>query len=475
MLSNSTIIKGLILFVFPFSIAYGQHEKISTDQYKAPEDPLVRKNLETWHGLKFGLFIHWGPYSQWGVVESWTLCPEDRDFIKRTGPYGHDWYQYKIAYEKLGQTFNPKNFDPSRWAAAAENAGMRYMVFTTKHHDGFCMYDTKETDYKITSPSGAFYKNTKIDITKEIFSAFRDKGFMIGAYFSKPDWHSQDFWWSYFPPKDRNASYDVTKYPERWQRFRDFSYRQVEELMKNYGKVDVLWFDGSWVRPAIQNQDLNMANIARMARSHQPGILFVDRKGPAELENYLTPEQEVPESFIPIPWETCMTLGESWSYKPNDQYKSARSVLHTLVDIVAKNGNLLLNIGPDQNGDWDPKAKACLEQIGSWMKVNHEALYESRPLAPYRHGKWAFTQKNNVYYAFYLPSEDEQILPERLLLPDGIVGNNDVLTLLGNSRKIDHSVNSSGGTNLNLPSSFRRATSGQPVYVFKIVSKVSKT
>ena len=181
---------------------------------------------------------------------------------------------------------------------------------------------------------------------------------MTGAYFSKPDWHSEFFWWPYFPPKDHNVNYSTIRYADRWKKFQDFTYNQIEELMTGYGRIDILWLDGGWVRPSQKandpaNMDINMPHIATMARSHQPGLIVVDRTVPGEFENYTTPEQEVPEKPLPYPWETCMTMGTSWSYSPNDNYKSAHQLLELLVKIVSRGGNFLLNVGPDGNGDWD--------------------------------------------------------------------------------------------------------------------------
>src|ERR1700733_12379828 len=165
-----------------------------------PADTLVRQKLAYWQDSKFGLLMHWGTYSQWGIVESWSICPEDEGWTHRRGPSAASYNGDVQAYQKLQTTFNPIHFDPAKWAAAAKTAGMKYVVFTTKHHDGFCMFDTKQTDYKITSPNS--------NVAKAIFDAFRADGFMTGAYFSKPDWHSPDYWWPYFPPKDRNVNYD---------------------------------------------------------------------------------------------------------------------------------------------------------------------------------------------------------------------------------------------------------------------------
>ena len=217
--------------------------------YVAPTDPQVLQKLDQWQDLKFGLFMHWGTYSQWGVVESWSLCPEDEGWTVRRGPYANNYFEYKKAYEGLKNTFNPTAFNPEKWAAAAKEAGMKYVVFTTKHHDGFCMFDTKQTDYKITDAKSGFANNPRNNVAKEVFDAFRKEGFLTGAYFSKPDWHNENYWWPYFPPKDRNVNYDPKKYPEKWNAFKSFTYNQIEELITGYGKMDILWLDGGWVRP----------------------------------------------------------------------------------------------------------------------------------------------------------------------------------------------------------------------------------
>ncbi|HSK11932.1 MAG TPA: alpha-L-fucosidase, partial [Phnomibacter sp.] len=408
------------------------------------------QKLAAWKQLKFGLMMHWGTYSQWGIVESWSLCPEDEPWCVRRGPYAHDWFAYKQAYERLQTTFNPVKFDPEKWADAAEKAGMKYVVFTTKHHDGFCMFDTRQTDYRITHASTPFSSHPGANVTKAIFEAFRAKGFMTGAYFSKPDWHTPDYWWKYFPPKDRNVSYDPKKYPERWQAFKDFTYRQIEELATGYGRLDILWLDGGWVRPkeTIDNrvdwqrtipydQDIDMARIAAMARSHQPGMLVVDRTVAGEFENYTTPEQTVPDSYLPYPWESCITLGNSWSYVPNDAYKPARRVIHMLTDIISRNGSLLLNVGPGPDGEWDPKAYDRLAEIGRWMQVNGEAVYATEADADLQAtGPWVFTRKGSDVYAFYRTAEAETIMPAEMVIPFADGGKVKQVTLLGAAQKL---------------------------------------
>jgi alpha-L-fucosidase len=419
--------------------------------YTPPDDPAVQQKLAQWQDLKFGLFMHWGPYSEWGVVESWSLCPEDEGWTQRKGPYGADYNTYKAAYENLQTTFNPTHFDPDKWVGAAKDAGMKYVVFTTKHHDGFSMFDTKQTDYKVTSPKTAFSTNPKSNVAKEIFNSFRKDNFMIGAYFSKPDWHSPYYWWPYFPPKDRNVNYDPAKYPERWQQFKDFTYNQLQELMTGYGKIDILWMDGGWVRPLRKddsvlakemgnkyNQDIDMPKIAKMARANQPGLIMVDRAVPGPYENYTTPEQQVPAAPLSYPWESCITMGNSWSYVPGDKYKSSQQIVQLLIKIVSRGGNLLMNIGPGPDGDWDPEAYKRLADIGKWIKINGEGIYASKAIAPYSDGDIFFTQTNgaNNEYAFLLGNDKGLTLPPVVSIKTGNARKVQQLTLLGVKQKL---------------------------------------
>lgn len=421
----------IVLITMLLSLStYAQQAHNHTDEslYVKPTDKQVLAKLNAWQDNKFGLIIHWGVYSQAGIIESWSLCPEDADFIKRTGPAGNNWCEYKKWYENLYTSFNPIMFNPDSWAQLAKQAGMKYVVFTTKHHDGFSMFDTKYSEYKITNAKCPFSTNPKSNIALEVFNAFRKQDFMIGAYFSKPDWHSNDYWWSYFPPKDRNPSYDTSKYPERWANFKKFATNQIEELMTGYGKIDLLWLDGGQVRPP--KQDIEMSKIATMARTHQPGLIVVDRTVPGANENYITPEQQIPDRFISAPWETCLTIGDSWSYVPNDNYKTTRNIVHTLCDVVAKGGNLLLNVGPKSTGELDETQATCLKEIGDWMNVNGEAIYGTRPIAPYRESNIAYTSKCNTVYAICLLPENKGVDFTEIALHGFVPKKNSVITVL---------------------------------------------
>jgi alpha-L-fucosidase len=416
-------------------------------KYVKETDTLVLRKLENWQERKFGLLMHWGTYSQWGVVESWSICSEDEGWCRRKT---ENYVEYKKNYENLKTTFNPVNFQPEKWAQAAQAAGMKYVVFTTKHHDGFCMFDTKFTDYKITDPGCPFSRDKRADVTAGIFRAFRQRGFMIGAYFSKPDWHSPYYWWPNFATPDRNVNYDIRAYPERWQKFVEYTQNQIGELMSNYGGVDILWLDGGWVSPMtedeiraevnspgyrfqhLQNQDIHMADIAARARALQPGLIIVDRAVPGPYQNYLTPEARVPEQPLPYPWETCMPMATSWSYVPNDTYKPVRELIHMLVDIVAKGGNFLLNIGPDSRGEFDPEAYDRLGKIGEWMSVNGEAIYGSHPVRPYRQANLCLTEgKDGTLYAIYLASDGENEPPTKIMLPGISPRDHSIVQLVG--------------------------------------------
>lgn len=455
-------------------------------EYFPDPDTAIQHRLEEWKDLKFGLLMHWGTYSQWGIVESWSICPEDLGWAAwgRKKEIAGNYIDYLKKYEELKTTFNPQKFNPEKWAAAAKYAGMKYMVFTTKHHDGFCMFDTKYTDYKITDKDCPFSTNPRSNIAKEVFNAFRNENMWVGAYFSKPDWHSDYYWWKHFPPADRNPNYSIQKYPERWKQFTDYTHNQLNELASDYGKLDILWLDGGWVRKKTdeeikdqlleiyegsrwarnpQSQDIDMPRLVKEVRQKQPKLIVVDRSVPGEQQNYLTPEQYIPDSGLPYPWETCMTMATSWSYVPGDVYKPTDELVKKLVDVVSKGGNLLLNIGPGPDGEFDDTAYARLKDMGEWMKINSSAVYSTRMYTVFGEGdniRFTQTKDGKTKFIFLFSSPQRSITVTKMPF-----GKKATVQMLGSSEKIKWK-DTGTGIELTIPERLRKVSSH--VWVLKV-------
>jgi alpha-L-fucosidase len=422
----------------------------SSTQYEWPTDPQVKQKLDQWQDQKFGMIIHWGLYAVPGIIESWSLCSEDWITRDSNSYYG----DYKKWYWGLQKDFNPVKFNPEQWAKAAKTAGMKYLVFTTKHHDGFCMFDTKETDFKITG--GPFKNHPKANVAKYVFDAFRKEGMMIGAYFSKPDWHSENYWWPVYETANRNNNYDIRKFPWRWDQFKQYTYNQISELMTDYGSMDILWLDGGWVRPKETvnaevlswgapipewSQDVDIPKIAAMARKKQPGLLVVDRTVHGAYENYQTPEQRIPDHKIDNPWESCMTLGGAWGYVPNESFKSAPKVIASLIEIVAKGGSLLLGVGPGADGTLQQPIIDRLTEIGTWMDANGEAIYNTRSTTIYKDGNVFFTRAkaSKKMYAL-IPVPDGTTLPTVVEWSGNLPAKGTTITLLQTKQKLKWTI-----------------------------------
>lgn len=436
----------------------------ASEAYQWPTDPLVKQKLDKWQDQKFGMIIHWGLYAVPGIMESWTLCSEDWITRDSNSNYG----DYKKWYWGLQKHFDPVNFNPAQWAKAAKSAGMKYLVFTTKHHDGFCMFDTKQTNFKITN--GPFINHPKANVAKYVFDAFRKEGMMIGAYFSKPDWHSENYWWPMYETANRNNNYDIRKYPWRWEKFKQYTYNQVKELMTGYGSMDILWLDGGWVRPKETvnaevlswgapipewSQDIDMPKIAAMARKAQPGLLIVDRTVHGPYENYQTPEQRIPDQKIDNPWESCMTLGNAWGYVPNEQFKSASKVIASLIEIVAKGGSLLLGVGPSADGTLQQPIIDRLAEIGSWMDKNGEAIYNTRTAGIYKDGNTFFTRSKDGKKTYALvPVAEGAPVPPAVEWSSNIPAKGTAITLLQTGQQLEWTV-ANGKVRVMLPKSLK--------------------
>ena len=323
---------------------------------------------------KFGMFIHWGPYSLASVEASWT--------IMRPKPGGIS----EADYRALPARFNPTKFDPNAWIDLARTAGQEYMVFTTKHHDGFCMFDSSYTDYKITNtPYGK-------DIVKQLSQACDARDMRLGFYYSPPDMHHPDF-----RDTSKPASTNWNGQPERpqWPIYLDYMQLQLTELLTRYGPVALIWFDGLFHQEKYDGE-----RFMKLIRSLQPATLVNDRIGvPGD---YVTPEQFIPKAIpikqahfagvdqsvekqlkagVPRPedfqlWETCMTINNTWAYNKNDHnYKSAQFLIRGLVEVASRGGNFLLNVGPQPDGVIQPEFQERLRAIGDWLAVNGDSIY----------------------------------------------------------------------------------------------------
>ena len=333
------------------TVGQGVHNYSQEERYVRPDDPLLLDRLEWFQDQKLGLMIHWGPYSQLGLVESWALSDADAEWSW----VGYDWepdpQEFKRQYFGLNKTFNPLRFQPDVWADLAAGAGFRYLIFTTKHHDGFCMWNTKQTDYKITGVTARFTR-TSMQTSPGTCSVRFGSGALPSRLFPKADWHTPYYWapgMERSNPTWRGPSYRPADYPWLWEKFVDFTHKQIMELVTEYGRIDILWLDAGWVCPQA-GQDIRLGEVVEKARQHQPWLLVVDRTVGGPYENYVTPEQTIPKRPLLIPWESCITMGTSFSFAYEDRYKSLRELVAILVEVVAKGGNLALNVGPQPDG-----------------------------------------------------------------------------------------------------------------------------
>ncbi|KIL41978.1 alpha-L-fucosidase [Gordoniibacillus kamchatkensis] len=401
------------------AVEQGVHNYSSEEKWVKPDNPLLLERLEWFKDQKLGLMMHWGPYSQLGLVESWALSDKDEEWSRNEIDWDIDAEELKRQYFALNKTFNPLRFQPDLWAELAAGNGFKYLNFTTKHHDGFCMWDTRTTDYRITGPDCPFHTHKYADITKQLFNAFRAKGLGISAYFSKADWHTPYYWAPGMRPgtlTTRGPTYDPKEYPWLWEQFVQFTHRQIMELITNYGRIDVLWLDAGWVND-YRDQNIRVGEVVEKARRIQPWLLSADRTVGGPYENLITPEQTVPGRALHVPWESCITMGSAFSFRYEDNYKSVRTLIHLLVEIVAKGGNLALNVGPQPDGRISKTAISRIEGMGAWLKVHGEAIYGTRICEPYSAGSVHFTEKSGTIYALNLYKDENEPVPEELHLP----------------------------------------------------------
>lgn len=394
--------------------------------YTYPKSPEVLEQLERYRDQKFGLMIHWGLYNQMGIKESWPLV-DCFPWTKWQFKPGTTHEEVKEMYDQLHKGFLPLRFDPQEWADIAYKAGFRYLVFTAKHHDGFCLWDTATTDYKVTGSEVPYRNNKNANITKVLFDAFREKGMEISLYYSRADFDCPYYWEEGYADKPgtmRVPSYDPNEKPEKWKKFQEFVYAQLDELVSDYGKINSLWYDGG-----CDGVQLGLPEMTEKLREKQPWMIGVLRGGKGICEDVITPELFVPDQPILVPWETCTVMGKveyvngkkkptSFGYTYDQDYMTAKEVAHLLLDVVAKGGNLALNLAPQPDGRLPERAVRYLVELSEWMAVFQGAIHGTRAVAPYRVDKWAFTatKDGGTVNAFYLYEDGEKI-PAKLTVP----------------------------------------------------------
>jgi alpha-L-fucosidase len=292
------------------------------------------------------------------------------------------------TYQSTAHTFDPQAYDPAEWARLARACGMQYAVLTTKHHDGYSMYHTRQSDFSIE------HSPYRRDIVRMFVDAMRAEGLRIGLYFSLIDWHHPDY--PAFTDADKPYRFDAFRRstPEQWERYLTFMSAQIRELLTNYGRIDVLWFDGGWERTP---DEWRAAELREMIKSLQPGILINDRL-PGH-GDYDTPEQFVPPQPPDRAWETCMTINDTWGYNPTDRdFKSGRQIVHTLCEIASRGGNFLLNVAPMADGRIQPELLERLEVLSAWIGRNGESIVGTEPgLEPWQFYGPSTRRGNRVY------------------------------------------------------------------------------
>ena len=341
---------------------------------------------------RFGLFIHWGIYSA-AARHEWV---KNREKISDED------------YQKYFDHFNPDLYDPEVWAQEAKNAGMKYFVVTTKHHDGFCLWDSDLTDYKAPNTHAGR------DLLKPMVEAFRGEGMKVGFYHSLIDWHHPQFPIDGLHPMRDNIEFREAQKDRDIRKYAEYLHGQTRELLTRFGKINIMWFDFSypgsdwgWSK-GKGKEDWQSKKLLAMVRELQPGIMVDDRLDLKDAADIRTPEQYQPTGWVevdgkPVVWEACQTFSGSWGYYRDEaNWRSADELVRTLIDCISKGGNLLLNVGPNARGEFDPRAIERLRGIGEWMRLHSRSIYGCTASDYAPPAGCAFTQNGNRLYLHIL-------------------------------------------------------------------------
>lgn len=468
-------IMGLIVLTPFMLLAQEARPMQSIGSHAISKPKAVLEKLEWFRDQKLCLMMHFGLYSVLGITESWPLSTKDAFWARSDVEWTKDDTEFKRQYYALNRCFNPIRFNARDIAKTARQCGFRYVAFTTKHHDGFCLYDTKFTDYKTTALECPYSSNPNADIVKSLFDACRAEGLGISAYFSKADFHHNDYWEDFGISRftTRYPTYNRAEFPEKWKRFKSFTKSQILELVGNYGPIDMLWLDGGWLLTET-GWDLGIPDIIDAARKLQPNLISVDRMANTQYMDIKTPEQTVPFEPLDCPWETCITMSEEWGYHYDDQYKSPRELIDLLIDVVAKGGNLALNVGPMPDGRLPRPALERMSIIGRWLEKNGDAIYGTRTATPWKLGKWRFTMgKDGRLFAIRTWKGCETRMDHILL--NFNCDNCEIKSVVHLATKkeipfVRTEGDYEGGITLNFPNTFKRDEYAD-VFVVEIVNK----
>jgi len=402
----------------------------------APRESQLERDarMKWWREARFGLFLHWGIYSvPAGVWNGKTTY----------GEWIRDSAQIPLTvYEKFVQEFDPDNFDAGEWVRMAKDAGMKYIIITSKHHDGFCLFDSKYTDFDIMSTP------FKRDILKELSAACREQGLKLGFYYSIMDWHHPDYLPRRGWEKDRPAG------GANFDRYVLYMKNQLRELITNYGPVAVLWFDGEWEKTWNEERG---RDLYQYVRGLQPDVIINNRVGASRsgMEGFSraqgapgdfgTPEQQVPPTGFPgVDWETCMTMNDNWGYNSYDtNWKTAGDLVRMLVDIASKGGNFLPNVGPTSLGDFPLESVARLMDMGAWMRINGESIYGTQA-SPFPKLEWGRCTRQDIDGGTRLFLHVFAWPPDRRLVVPGLTSAPRSAFLLSDPKKTPLSVTKKG-------------------------------
>jgi len=432
-LRKDQIIQFIIL-IMSVLILYGCQPKQPVN-YLEESDEEFNKRMEWWRDAGFGMFIHWGAYAVPAGIYKGEEIPGIGEWIMNTA-------QIPIAeYEEYVKQFNPQDFDADEWVRIAKNAGMRYIVITSKHHDGFCLWDSDVTEYDIID-----FAPFKRDILKELSEACEKQGIRLCFYHSIMDWHHPDA-----------TGENFAKYREEYLK------PQVKELITDYGDIGVMWFDGDWIEEWTEEQGKDLYNFIRNIK---PDMIINNRVGKGRMGmqgmnkdhtyagDFGTPEQEILSTASTFDWESCMTMNNTWGFKKNDHdWKSTEVLIHNLVDIAAKGGNYLLNVGPTAEGIIPQPSVDRLEEIGEWMKINSEVIYNTRTFPFFKEGddvRLVSGKDGQTIYAVALSWPGESLVLQSVR-PD----EESEIHLLGSSIPIGWNILENGDLEIYIPESLR--------------------